>query len=117
MFGVFKKHLPPPPAGVPSPMEWGSEPTVQKRLQQGFKDVRLTRRVEFMRYPFPPAEAVEFFRKYYGPTLRAFESLSAEGQAALRRDLVELQTRHNTAVEPGTTEVAAEYLEVVATKI
>jgi SAM-dependent methyltransferase len=117
MFGVFKKHLPPPPAGVPSPMEWGSEPTVQKRLGQGFKDVRLTRRVEFMRYPFPPAEAVEFFRKYYGPTLRAFESLSAEGQAALRRDLVELQTRHNTATEPGTTEVAAEYLEVVATKI
>ena len=117
MFGVFKKHLPPPPAGVPSPMEWGSEPIVQQRLQNGFTNVRLTRRTEVMRYPFPPAETVEFFRKYYGPTVRAFESLPAEGQAALQRDLVELQTRHNTATVPGSTVVAAEYLEVIATKI
>jgi ubiquinone/menaquinone biosynthesis C-methylase UbiE len=116
MFSVFKAHLPPPPTGVPSPMEWGNEATVQQRLQSGFTDVRLARRIAVMRYPFPPAETVEFFRKHYGPTLRAFESLSAVGQAALRRDLVELQTRHNVAKVPGETEVAAEYLEVVATK-
>jgi len=117
MFGVFKAHLPPPPAGVPSPMEWGSEAAVRERLQRGFTDVRLARRTGLMRFPFPPAETVEFFRKFYGPTLRAFESLPAAGQASLQRDLVELQTRHNTATIPGTTEVAAEYLEVVATKI
>jgi SAM-dependent methyltransferase len=116
MFSVFKAHLPPPPTGVPSPMEWGNEATVQQRLQSGFTDVRLARRIAVMRYPFPPADTVEFFRKHYGPTLRAFESLSAVGQAALRRDLVELQTRHNVAKVPGETEVAAEYLEVVATK-
>jgi SAM-dependent methyltransferase len=116
MFSVFKAHLPPPPTGVPSPMEWGNEATVQQRLQSGFTDVRLARRIAVMRYPFPPADTVEFFRKHDGPTLRAFESLSAVGQAALRRDLVELQTRHNVAKVPGETEVAAEYLEVVATK-
>ena len=117
MFRIFKTHLPPPPVGVPSPMEWGNETTVKKRLETGFKDLRLTRCIAAMRYPFPPAETVEFFRKYYGPTLRAFESLPATGQAALRKDLVELQTTHNIAKTPGTTEVAAEYLEVVATKI
>lgn len=117
MFGVFKAHLPPPPAGVPSPMEWGDEETVQKRLQPGFTDVRLMRRVAPMWYPFPPADTVGYFRKYYGPTLRAFESLPPSGQEALWRDLVDLQTRHNTAEVPGTTEVAAEYLEVIATKI
>jgi ubiquinone/menaquinone biosynthesis C-methylase UbiE len=116
MFGVFKAHLPPPPVGVPSPMEWGHEATVQNRLQKGFTDVRLKRRIGLMRYPFPPAETVEFFRRYYGPTLRAFESLSPGSQEALRRDLVELQTRHNSAKIPGHTEVAAEYLEVTATK-
>lgn len=116
MFGVFKAHLPPPPVGVPSPMEWGHEATVQNRLQKGFTDVRLKRRIGLMRYPFPPAETVEFFRRYYGPTLRAFESLSPASQEALRRDLVELQTRHNSAKIPGHTEVAAEYLEVTATK-
>jgi len=116
MFNVFKAHLPPPPAGVPSPMGWGDEATVLLRLRHGFADVRLTRRIARMRYPFPPAETVEFFRQYYGPTQRAFASLDDSAQAALRRDLVELQTANNIAKTPHTTEVAAEYLEVVAVR-
>jgi 2-polyprenyl-3-methyl-5-hydroxy-6-metoxy-1,4-benzoquinol methylase len=116
MFNVFKAHLPPPPAGVPSPLGWGDEATVLSRLRDGFADVCLTRRIALMRYPFPPAETVEFFRQYYGPTQRAFASLDASSQAALRRDLVELQTANNTARTPDTTEVAAEYLEVVAAR-
>ncbi len=116
MFRIFKAHLPPPPAGVPLPMGWGDEATVRERLQQGFTDVRLTRRIALMRYPFPPAETVEFFRRYYGPTNRAFASLSPAAQAALRKDLVELEASDNLAAAPGTTEVAAEYLEVVATR-
>jgi hypothetical protein len=89
---------------------------VQNRLRHGFTGLHLTRQVACMRYPFPPAETVEYFRKYYGPTLKAFESLPASGQAALRKDLVELHTKYNIAVDPGCTEIAAEYLEVVATK-
>lgn len=116
MFRIFKAHLPPPPTSVPSPMEWGNESIVQQRLTTDFKDLRLTRRIALMKYPFPPAETVEFFRKYYGPTLRAFEALPQSGQAALRAALVELQTGHNRAQTPNSTEVAAEYLEVVATK-
>jgi SAM-dependent methyltransferase len=116
MFKVFQAHLPPPAAGVPSPMAWGNETTVMARLQNGFTNVRLARSIALMRYPFPPAETVEFFRQYYGPTLKAFASLDATAQAALRRDLVELQTTHNIARTPGTTEVAAEYLEIIATR-
>jgi 2-polyprenyl-3-methyl-5-hydroxy-6-metoxy-1,4-benzoquinol methylase len=116
MFQVFKAHLPPPPAGLPSPMGWGDETIVRSRLAPGFTDVRLTRRIAMMRYPFPPAETVEFFRQYYGPTQKAFALLNETAQAALRQDLVELQTIHNIAAVPGTTEVAAEYLEVVAVR-
>ena len=29
-------------------------------------------------FPFEPAEVVEFWRVYYGPTNRAFEALAAE---------------------------------------
>jgi len=108
--------LPPPPAGVPTPMSWGDEATVRSRMQPGSADVRLSRRIALMRYPFPPAETVEFFRQYYGPTQWAFASLGASAQIALRRDLVELQTIYNTAITPGTTEVPAEYLEVVAVR-
>lgn len=116
MFKVFKAHLPPPPVGVPSPMGWGDEATVRTRLQHGFSKLQLTRRIALMRHPFPPAETVEFFRQYYGPTQKAFAALEAAAQAALRRDLVELQTAYNIAKTPGTTEVAAEYLEVVAVR-
>jgi 2-polyprenyl-3-methyl-5-hydroxy-6-metoxy-1,4-benzoquinol methylase len=115
MFKIFKAHRPPPPAGVPSPMAWGDEATVRARLGHGFSDLRLTRRIALMRYPFPPAETVEFFREYYGPTQRAFASLDAPAQNALRRDLVELQTVNNIAKDADATETAAEYLEVVAT--
>jgi len=116
MFNVFKAHLPPPPAGIPSPLDWGDEVAVRSRLEPGFSELRFSRRIARMRYPFPPAETVEFFRQYYGPTQRAFASLDTEAQVALRRDLVELQTSHNLAESPGTTEVAAEYLETVATR-
>ena len=116
MFNVFQAHLPSPPTGVPSPMCWGDEATVRSRLGHSFAEVRLARRIALMRYPFPPAETVEFFRQYYGPTQRAFASLDASAQAALRRALVDLQTAHNIALTPDTTEVAAEYLEVVAVR-
>lgn len=89
---------------------------MRSRLAHGFTDVRLTRRIALMRYPFPAAETVEFFRQYYGPTQKAFAALDDSAQVALRRDLVELQTAHNIAKTTGTTEVAAEYLEVVATR-
>src|ERR1051325_1102547 len=48
MFKVFKAHLPPPPAGIPSPMSWGDEATVRSRLRHGFTDVHLTRRIALM---------------------------------------------------------------------
>jgi hypothetical protein len=116
MFRVFRAHLPPPPTGVPSPLGWGDEATVRSRLKHGFAVLRLTRRIALLRYPFSPAETVEFFRQYYGPTQRAFASLDATAQAALRQDLVELQTAGNISGTADATEVAAEYLEVVAVR-
>jgi ubiquinone/menaquinone biosynthesis C-methylase UbiE len=113
---VFTTHLPRPPAGVPSPLVWGDKATVRSRLREDFADLRMARRLARMRYPFPPAETIEFFFRYAPTYVRALASLDASGQAALRRDLVALQTAHNTAKTPGTTEVAAEYLEVIATR-
>ena len=45
---------------------------------------------------------------------RLFDALQPEARSALRRDLVDLQSRHNTAETPEATETRAEYLEVVA---
>lgn len=113
MFDVFRRHVP-PPAALPSPLLWGDEATVRDRLREGFDCLRLTRRIARMCYPYDPAGTVEFFRQYYGPTNRAFASLTPGARAVLRAELVELQAAHNVAAQPGCTEVLAEYLEIHA---
>jgi uncharacterized ferritin-like protein (DUF455 family) len=57
---------------------------------------------------------LEVFRTYYGPVLKAYAALDADGQAGLTRDLTELMARFNRS-ETGTLAVPSEYLEVVAT--
>jgi ubiquinone/menaquinone biosynthesis C-methylase UbiE len=115
MFEVYKRHLPPPPNGIPSVMLWGHEPTVRQRLK-AFASVKSERRIADMRYPFPPAATVDFFRRYYGPTGKAFEALNPDARESFHRELVDLQTVHNVAPTPETTEVRAEYLEVIAAR-
>jgi hypothetical protein len=108
------KHVA-PPAGVLSPLQWGDEMAVRERLGEYATDVRTTRLTAQLKFPFSVAETIEFYRLHYGPTLKAFATLSEDAQAALRRDLENLYTRHNTAAD-GTTIIAAEYLEVVAVR-
>ena len=112
MFKTNAKHVPPPP-GMPSPILWGKEDVVQERLAEGVSALETTRRKITFTYPFGPAEVVEHFRMYFGPTQKAFESLDADAQNALRSDLEQLWTEQNRATD-GTTEVESEYLEVRA---
>jgi ubiquinone/menaquinone biosynthesis C-methylase UbiE len=112
MFKIVGAHVP-PPSGVPSPLLWGDEATVRERLGRGITDLRLTRRLISFDFPFNPSGVVERFRRYYGPTVRAFEVLNTEGQAALHRDLEQLWFKHNQT-KNGATHVESEYLEVVA---
>lgn len=112
MFKATAKHVP-PPVNMPSPLKWGDEATVRERLRGGIADLQLTRRMCQFKYPFSPAEVVESFRQFYGPTQRAFDALDASGQAALRNDLEQLWSEHNQATDK-TTHVEGEYLEVIA---
>ena len=64
----------------------------------------------------PSAEHfVEYFRSYYGPTLKAFESLDPDGQEVLAEDLEGLLKRWNTSGDE-TSIVLSDYLEVVAVR-
>ncbi len=114
MFKAVGAHVT-PPAGMPSPVLWGKDDVVRERFGDGASDVQTTPRIGKFAFPFSPAEVVELFRVYYGPTHKAFGSLDENKQAALRKDLEELWTKNNTATD-GTTSVDAEYLEVVATR-
>lgn len=109
MFKVTGKHVPPP--GMPSPILWGVEESVNERFSEGVSELKLERRQMRFDFPFGPKETVECFRRFYGPTQKAFEALDEERQAALRADLEELWSGYNTATD-GTTTVLSEYLEV-----
>ncbi len=97
------------------PTKWGDEATIRERLGNGTSSLHVTKRLYPMQYPFPPADVVEFFRAYYGPTNRAFAALDADGQRALRDELEQLWTMNNVASD-GSTHVDAEYVEVTAVR-
>lgn len=113
MFKTAAAYVPPPP-GMTSPVLWGKDDVVRERFADVSK-VETKPRIVIFAFPFSPAEVVEHFRVYYGPTNKAFGALDAEKQAALRSDLEKLWAQNNKATD-GTTAVEAEYLEVVATR-
>jgi SAM-dependent methyltransferase len=102
----------PPPPGVPSPLLWGTEDAVRERLGGGCASLTLTKRLIALEYPFGAAEVVEYFREWYGPTLRAFAALDEAGRDGLGAELERLWTDRNEATD-GTTRVRSEYLEVI----
>ncbi|HYV65352.1 MAG TPA: class I SAM-dependent methyltransferase [Myxococcales bacterium] len=108
LFKTVGRHVP-PPAGVASPIYWGMD----SRLRELFPEARslqMTRKEFVFRYQ-SAAHFVDVFRRYYGPTYKAFGALDPKGQARLADDIAELSSRFNrrktSFVVPG------EYLEVV----
>jgi SAM-dependent methyltransferase len=114
MFKIIGKHVPPSPL-MPSPLLWGNEEVVRERLRDGIVELQLTRRMYPFVYALSPAETVEFYRRYYGPTNRAFAALEGATRDALRHDLEALWTSHNQATD-GSTRYESEYLEVIAVR-
>ena len=112
MFKTQVRYVPAPP-GVPSPLEWGKEDQVRARLGAGTTSLTFTRRLITFEFPFGPADVVNEFRNWYGPSVRAYATLDEARSEALRTELVELWTKNNRATD-GTTRVESEYLEVLA---
>ena len=108
LFATTGRHVP-PPAGLRPPTRWGTEAGLRE-LFPGAR-VRATRQVFAFRYR-SPAHWLDVFRRYYGPTHRAFAALDAAGQDALAADLLALLARRNDAGADSLV-VPGEYLEAV----
>lgn len=114
MFRLGAKHVPPPPGVVP-PVLWGDEATVRERLATGFRDVTTQIIPIVFDLPMSPAQAVEMFRTYFGPTKMAFSRLDDAGQKAFAKEMEKLWASANRADDPKThTRIGNEYLEVRA---
>lgn len=110
LFKTNARHVP-PPAGLRSPIQWGTE----ERLRELFGDDIAELRVEKRHYVFrdrSPQHYIQYWRRYYGPTLKAFEAVGEAGREALEADLFDLIARFNQA-DDGTMVVPSEYLEAV----
>ncbi|HKX83345.1 MAG TPA: class I SAM-dependent methyltransferase [Pyrinomonadaceae bacterium] len=113
MFKLAGKYIPPP--DMPPPVQWGIPEMVKERFGDRVTDLTTTPVMAEFDYDFPPAEVVELFKTYFGPTVMAFKAIPPENHEAYRSDLESLWSQHNTATD-GTTHVQSEFLEVIATK-
>jgi len=115
---VSSVYSPPPPEGFVSPMTWGIEDDVTERFTAaGVPQERISfdRDTYVFNYPGSPAELVDAFKHYYGPTMNAFEAAAADGRDAdLQRELVTLFEEQNRG--NGATSIPATFLRVTVEK-
>jgi ubiquinone/menaquinone biosynthesis C-methylase UbiE len=113
LFRTVGAHVP-PPAGVPSPMLWGTEAHLRKLFGDGIASLEMDERTFTWRFG-SAEDFVEFFRTWYGPTVKAFATLEGEARKALERDLVALARRHDRlGGGSGPVAIPATYTEAVA---
>ena len=113
---ISASYLPPPPDDFVSPMTWGIESKVVERFgAAGVPRERLSFARETFTFNSPgsPAALVQTFRKYYGPTMNAFEAAERSGGAVqLQRELEALFASHNQAPTADAVSIPATFLRV-----
>src|SRR6266702_2760200 len=96
---ICSAYTPPPQEGFVSPVTWGIESNVIERFAGAgvpAEKISFARDTFTFNYPSPPAALLDEFRKYYGPTMNAFEAAEKNGRAAdLQKELEELFNRQN----------------------
>jgi ubiquinone/menaquinone biosynthesis C-methylase UbiE len=112
MFRTIGAHVP-PPAGLRSPMLWGTDPHLRELFGDGIASLEVAERTFSFRFT-SAEEFVTFFRLWYGPTLKAFAALEGEAREALELDLVALANRFDRLRTPGAIAIPATYTEAVA---
>ncbi|HKA40866.1 MAG TPA: class I SAM-dependent methyltransferase [Burkholderiales bacterium] len=113
---ISSDYSPPPPEGFISPMTWGVESNVIERFSStGIprEKVSFARDTYTFEFPDTPPQFLDEFRKFYGPTMNAFEAAEKNGWAGdLQRELEELFNSQNKSSNKGTTSIPATYLRV-----
>jgi ubiquinone/menaquinone biosynthesis C-methylase UbiE len=114
MFSVVA-GLVPPPSGLKSTFLWGSEEYLQELFNDTILSLHTTRRTVMFRFK-SVEHFLDTFLNYYGPTLKASQSLDSTGKDNLVRGLTDLVNRFNDSGDE-TILIPFDYVEVVATKL
>lgn len=113
---VSSAYTPPPPEGFVSPMLWGIESHVIDRFGQAGiprENISFQRETFTFNMKGSPAEFVDLFRNYYGPTMNAFDAAEKNGKSNdLQNELVDLFNSQNQSGNKNTTSIPATFLLV-----
>lgn len=113
---ISSAYTPPPPEGFISPMLWGKEDQVTERFVQAGvakENISFIKDTFTFNAPYSPTEFVQVFRKFYGPTMNAFEAAEKNGNAAqLQEELEALFNSQNKSADNNTTSIPATFLRV-----
>jgi SAM-dependent methyltransferase len=113
---ISAAFTPPPPEGFVSPMTWGVESHIVERFGQAgipADRIEMTRDTFWFRSPaMGPEDLIDRFRRFYGPTMNAFDAAEKNGKVdELRDQLVELARSQNDARDGGTS-ISATFMRV-----
>ena len=113
---ISSAFTPPPPEGFISPMTWGVESHIVERFgQAGVPKEKISMVKDVYNFESPsvgPTEFIELFRRFYGPTMNAFEAAEKNGKVEeLREQLVALAKSQNKG-GPSSTSIDATFMRV-----
>jgi SAM-dependent methyltransferase len=113
---ISASYSPPPPEGFVSPMTWGVESHVRERFEAAgvpAEDITFARETYTFNFDGPPSAFVDAFRRYYGPTMNAFEAAEKNGKSdGLAEELEALFSSQNRSDRPDFTSIPATFLLV-----
>ena len=113
---ISASYSPPPPEGFVSPMTWGIENNVIERFAGAgviAEKISFVRDTFSFNYPDAPSDLVALFRKFYGPTMNAFEAAERNGRSAdLQKELEDLFNSQNKSPRKDATSIPATFLRV-----
>jgi len=113
---ISSTFTPPPPEGFISPMTWGVDAHIIERFgDAGVPKENISMVKDTFHFVSPdksPADVVELFRRFYGPTMNAFEAAEKNGKVEeLHSQILELAKAQNTGTGGGTS-IPATFLRV-----
>jgi ubiquinone/menaquinone biosynthesis C-methylase UbiE len=111
LFRAVGAHVP-PPAGVQSPLLWGTESHLRELFGGAIESLTVTERTFTFRFR-SAEEFVEVFRTTYGPTVKAFAALGSTAADALEHDLIAL-ARRSDRLGSDAIAIPATYTEAIA---
>jgi ubiquinone/menaquinone biosynthesis C-methylase UbiE len=116
MLKISALFTPPPPEGFISPMTWGVDTHIVERFgQAGVPPEKISMVKDTFYVGLPdksPAELIETFRRFYGPSMNAFEAAEKSGKVdELHKQLLEMANAQNTSTDGGTS-MRATFLRV-----